>query len=80
MNELLLKAKKFPLSSGVYFFIDSKGTILYIGRAVSLRKRILNYFQKKIVSGKTYDYKSTILFKIYSLNTISMHITAAIIN
>jgi len=48
MNELLLKAKKFPLSSGVYFFIDSKGTILYIGRAVSLKKRILNYFQKNI--------------------------------
>jgi hypothetical protein len=40
----------------------------------------LNYFQKKIVSGETYDYKSTILFKIYSLNTISIHITAAIIN
>lgn len=40
----------------------------------------LNYFQKKIASDETYDYKSTILFKIYSLNTISMHITAAIIN
>ena len=40
----------------------------------------LNYFQKKIASGETYDYKSTILFKIYSLNTISIHIIAAIIN
>jgi excinuclease ABC subunit C len=48
MSKLLLKAKKFPLSSGVYLFSDKKGEILYVGRAISLRKRILNYFQKNI--------------------------------
>ncbi len=43
---LLKKAKKLPLSPGVYQFIDAKGDILYIGRATSLRRRVLQYFLK----------------------------------
>lgn len=45
MNKL---AKKLPLSSGVYFFLDKNKKILYIGRATSLKKRVLSYFQKKL--------------------------------
>lgn len=45
-HNLPTQAKKLPLSSGVYFFIGAKNEILYIGRATSLRKRVLNYFQK----------------------------------
>lgn len=44
----LSQDKKLPLSSGVYFFINKKGEILYIGRAISLRKRVFGYFQKNI--------------------------------
>ncbi len=44
------KAKKFPLKPGVYRFLDSKGKILYIGRATLLRRRILQYFSKNIDS------------------------------
>lgn len=46
---LLLKAKKFPLTPGIYMFLDGKRKVLYVGRAVSLRKRILNYFQKNLL-------------------------------
>ncbi len=42
------KIKKLPLTSGVYQFIGSKNEILYIGRATSLRRRVLQYFQKKL--------------------------------
>lgn len=45
-NKFLLEAKKFPQAPGVYFFIGKNNKILYIGRAVNLKKRILNYFQK----------------------------------
>ncbi|MFA6918890.1 MAG: GIY-YIG nuclease family protein [Patescibacteria group bacterium] len=45
---LLEKAKKLPLSPGVYQWLDDKGKILYIGRATSLRRRVLQYFQKDI--------------------------------
>ena len=44
------KAVKLPLSPGVYMFIGQKGEILYIGRATSLKKRVLQYFRKDIDS------------------------------
>jgi excinuclease ABC subunit C len=41
-----------PDKPGVYQFIDSSGTILYVGKARSLRKRVGSYFSKN-QSGKT---------------------------
>ncbi len=35
-----------PTLPGVYFFKDTHGTILYIGKAKSLRDRVRSYFQK----------------------------------
>jgi len=46
--DLSAKAKKLPLTPGVYEFIGAKGEILYIGRATSLRRRVLQYFQKQL--------------------------------
>ncbi|MFA6422299.1 MAG: GIY-YIG nuclease family protein [Candidatus Buchananbacteria bacterium] len=43
---LLKKAKSLPLSPGVYQWIGNDGKILYIGRATSLRRRVLQYLQK----------------------------------
>ncbi len=42
------QAKKLPLSPGVYQYLDAKGGILYIGRATSLRRRVLQYFRPDI--------------------------------
>lgn len=39
-----IKKKKLPDTPGVYFFRDSKKSILYIGKAVSLRDRVRSYF------------------------------------
>ncbi|MDD2732285.1 MAG: hypothetical protein PHI53_03780 [Candidatus Pacebacteria bacterium] len=38
--------KRLPDKPGVYIFLGEKDAILYIGRALSLKKRVLNYFQK----------------------------------
>ena len=35
-----------PLSPGVYQFVDKKGTIIYVGKAKSLRKRVASYFMQ----------------------------------
>lgn len=37
-----------PLGPGVYLFLDKKRGVLYVGKAVSLRRRVLNYFQRNL--------------------------------
>ena len=44
--DLMEKLRLLPGSPGAYLFKDKKGTILYIGKALSLRKRVKSYFQK----------------------------------
>lgn len=39
------KLANLPAGAGVYLFRDSRGTILYIGKAKSLRQRVRSYFQ-----------------------------------
>ena len=37
--------KAIPPETGVYIFKDSKGQVLYVGKAVNLRSRVRSYFQ-----------------------------------
>ncbi len=43
--DLASKIKSLPLSSGVYLMKDEKGEVIYIGKAVSLRRRVQSYFR-----------------------------------
>ena len=38
------KVKQIPKSPGVYFFLNKKNEIIYIGKAKILRNRVLSYF------------------------------------
>jgi excinuclease ABC subunit C len=42
--EIRDKAANLPTQPGVYMFQDAAGTILYVGKAVSLRSRVKSYF------------------------------------
>lgn len=48
MNSLKEKSKLAPQAPGVYFWLDEKGEVLYVGRATSLKNRLSQYFQKNI--------------------------------
>jgi len=48
MSNDLYITKNFPEEPGVYIMKDSKGTVLYVGKAKSLKKRLASYFQKNI--------------------------------
>jgi excinuclease ABC subunit C len=42
-----------PLTSGVYLMKGADGKVLYVGKAVSLRKRVQSYFRKSRTMSKT---------------------------
>jgi len=52
-EKLIVKIKTFPLEPGVYLMKDINNIIIYVGKAKSLRKRVLSYFQKNNKSIKT---------------------------
>ena len=45
MFDIQEELKKLPAKPGVYIMHDSRDAIIYIGKAVSLRKRVHQYFQ-----------------------------------
>lgn len=44
--ELRRRVAKLPAKPGVYRWLDGKGTILYVGKALNLRKRVASYLNK----------------------------------
>src|SRR4030042_810561 len=40
------KISRLPANPGVYLFKDERGTIVYIGKAGNIRKRVSSYFQR----------------------------------
>src|SRR5437867_1791944 len=46
MDELEKKLESVPASPGVYLYKDQKGSIIYVGKARSLRSRVRSYFQE----------------------------------
>jgi len=46
MNDVLEQLKMLPVSSGSYQFLDKSGTVIYVGKANNLKKRVSDYFTK----------------------------------
>ncbi|MBF0344220.1 MAG: excinuclease ABC subunit UvrC [Nitrospirae bacterium] len=46
LSEMLNKLDTVPRLPGVYIFKDAKERVLYVGKAISLKNRIRNYFHK----------------------------------
>ena len=35
---------KLPSKAGVYYFLDAKGTVIYVGKAINIKKRMTSHF------------------------------------
>jgi len=67
MEYLEEKIEQLPTNPGVYLFKDAKGTILYVGKAGSIKHRVSSYFQKR----EGMDVKTlTMLEKVVDIETI----------
>ena len=53
------KLKSLPAKPGIYQFVDNKGQILYVGKAINLRNRVRSYFQKS----RSFDPRLLIMVK-----------------
>jgi excinuclease ABC subunit C len=63
------KLQNLPDSPGVYLMKDSKGRVIYIGKALSLWNRVRSYFQKGAKGEKT----EMLVRQIADLETIMTH-------
>ena len=45
LGDLRATLKRIPNEPGVYRFLDAEGTVLYVGKAKALRKRVANYLR-----------------------------------
>ena len=53
IEEIKAKIRVLPNKPGVYQYFDASGTIIYVGKAKDLKKRVASYFNKNLDSGKT---------------------------
>ena len=71
MNELELQRKTLPNEPGVYLFLNKKNSIIYIGKALNLKKRVNQYFLKTTYNDPYYEEKIKELVKqIHSIEYI----------
>lgn len=63
---LEIQLQTLPHKPGVYQYFDAAGTIIYVGKAKDLKKRVSSYFTKTHDNGKT----RVLVKKIVSINHI----------
>ena len=66
-DELKNKVNSLPESPGVYQYFNSEGTIIYVGKAKNLKRRVSSYFNKTHDSIKTQKLVQQIVDLKYSV-------------
>lgn len=57
--------KNLPKETGVYYFHDSKGKIIYVGKANNIRQRVLSHFNDKSLKERTmFEFIANITYEL----------------
>ncbi len=56
-----------PEETGIYYFHDETGHVIYVGKSINIRKRIIQHFQVDYKSRKSIEFKNTIASISYEL-------------
>lgn len=56
-----------PDKPGVYYFYDEKGEVIYVGKSINIRKRIIQHFNIDYKSKKSIEFKNQIADVSYEL-------------
>ena len=70
MIDIKTTIKGLPTTSGVYLYRDSAGVVIYVGKAVNIRKRVESYFRTNTGSLKT-DFLVSHIAAIETVQTAS---------
>lgn len=62
-----------PAKPGVYYFYNEHGKILYVGKAVNLKKRVLSHFSNNSTSAKRQDFLRDIFHISYTVTATELH-------
>lgn len=68
MQSLSSTVKKLPNNPGIYQFYDRNGKLIYVGKSISLKKRVASYFTTKNLGPKT----SLLVKNIHSIKHIKV--------
>lgn len=62
-----------PTKPGVYYFHNEHGKILYVGKAVNLKKRVLSHFSNNSTSAKRQDFLRDIFHLSFTVTATELH-------
>lgn len=68
IDRIALRLKTLPDTPGVYQYLDASGTVIYVGKARNLRRRVSSYFQRyddhspkiKMLVRNIFDLRTTV--------------------
>lgn len=61
-----MNIKQLPDTPGIYIYRDRKRAIIYVGKAINIKKRVSSYFQKQLLAPRTRQ----LVENIHTIDTI----------